>query len=127
MSDINPRLLLLADALESGEFTQTKHCLRDDSGHCCLGVACEVFNRATKHGEWSPHRTGTYRFLGEAEILPIEVAEWFGMEEHGNLRAPYMDNNNGTCLTSLNDNGETFQQIAARIRAGQLVTIGINK
>jgi len=30
-------------ALRSGEYSQTKGRLQDDSGHCCLGVACDVF------------------------------------------------------------------------------------
>jgi len=30
-------------ALRSGEYSQTTGTLEDDSGHCCLGVACEVF------------------------------------------------------------------------------------
>jgi len=30
-------------ALRSGEYSQTKGRLQNDSGHCCLGVACDVF------------------------------------------------------------------------------------
>jgi len=30
-------------ALRSAEYSQTKGKLQDDSGHCCLGVACDVF------------------------------------------------------------------------------------
>jgi len=30
-------------ALRSGEYSQTTGQLQDDRGHCCLGVACEVF------------------------------------------------------------------------------------
>lgn len=29
-------------ALRSGKFKQTTHCLQDDEGFCCLGVACKV-------------------------------------------------------------------------------------
>lgn len=32
-----------ADALRSGKFKQTKGTLQDNLGHCCLGVACEIF------------------------------------------------------------------------------------
>lgn len=31
------------DALRSGEYTQTRRSLQDKKGHCCLGVACELF------------------------------------------------------------------------------------
>ena len=30
-------------ALRSGEYSQTTGKLQDDCGHCCLGVACDVF------------------------------------------------------------------------------------
>lgn len=29
-------------ALDSGEYEQTKGCLEDRKGYCCLGVACKV-------------------------------------------------------------------------------------
>ena len=32
-----------ADALRSGKYKQGKHQLQSDSGHCCMGVACDVF------------------------------------------------------------------------------------
>jgi len=30
-------------ALRSGEYSQTNGWLQDDNGHCCLGVACDIF------------------------------------------------------------------------------------
>lgn len=36
------RMLQWADALESGEYEQTKYCLRNGTGYCCLGVACDI-------------------------------------------------------------------------------------
>lgn len=30
------------NALRSGEYAQTKECLQNSDGYCCLGVACEV-------------------------------------------------------------------------------------
>lgn len=32
-----------AEALESGEYPQTKLCLRDDAGFCCLGVLTDLY------------------------------------------------------------------------------------
>lgn len=32
-----------ANALRSGEYKQGMYQLQSDNGHCCLGVACEVF------------------------------------------------------------------------------------
>lgn len=31
------------NALRSGEYQQTKGCLQDSEGFCCLGVACDIF------------------------------------------------------------------------------------
>lgn len=31
------------NALRSGKYSQTKGCLQDSKGYCCLGVACDVF------------------------------------------------------------------------------------
>lgn len=31
------------DALRSGEYDQTKGLLQNNLGHCCLGVACDIF------------------------------------------------------------------------------------
>jgi hypothetical protein len=35
-------------ALRSGEYTQTSGSLRDNDGHCCLGVLCDVID----HTAW---------------------------------------------------------------------------
>lgn len=35
-------------ALRSGKYKQTRGRLQDEDGHCCLGVACEVFIPRTK-------------------------------------------------------------------------------
>lgn len=33
------------EALRSGKYKQTKHILNNDSGYCCLGVACKVLRK----------------------------------------------------------------------------------
>lgn len=38
---------LWVDALRSGEYRQTRGCLQDSHGYCCLGVACRVYEKHT--------------------------------------------------------------------------------
>lgn len=91
---MNPeRKLKLVDALNSGEFTQTRGKLSDGEGYCCLGVACEIYRRETGNGEWverkkynrERHRGNANQFLVSGErfssFLPKEVREWFGFND----------------------------------------------
>jgi hypothetical protein len=78
---------LVADALRSGEFKQTKHCLSDGESFCCLGVACEVFMR--NGGTLTKvHDGNLIRYVeedGERHLttLPHVVQEWLGMDAGG--------------------------------------------
>jgi hypothetical protein len=38
-------------ALRSGEYKQCKDQLKDGGGYCCLGVLCEISERAIRPGE----------------------------------------------------------------------------
>lgn len=40
------------DALRSGDFKQGRRALRSGDSFCCLGVACELYRRATNKGKW---------------------------------------------------------------------------
>jgi hypothetical protein len=75
-----------AEDLESGEYPQTRGCLRrteaapngDPAGYCCLGVACET---AMKHGvelrvEFLDN--GIVSYDGSTQLLPEKVAEFLG-------------------------------------------------
>lgn len=42
------------DALTSGEYSQTKRCLRDKNGYCCLGVLTDLYIKETGQGKWVP-------------------------------------------------------------------------
>lgn len=39
---INDLKIAWIAALRSGEYKQTRNALKNDEGHCCLGVLCEV-------------------------------------------------------------------------------------
>ncbi len=97
-------------ALRSGKFKQTTGALRDETGHCCLGVLCEL--APSSQGEfigntfYGPNR-GTVG-KGNDGLLPDTVREWAGMDDsEGVPKAGDFDS-----LVDLNDNGKTFPEIA---------------
>jgi hypothetical protein len=78
--------LIVAQALESGEYTQATEALErfDEStnyvGNCCLGVACR---EAIKHGVNVKVTKGiavTY-FDDEPSALPHSVMSWLGADD----------------------------------------------
>lgn len=117
-----------ATELESGRHSQTRGVLRrtkDDSyqnddremislpiGECCLGVLCGISGLAN----WS-HPDGVdlgySYYLGESGTLPAEVKNWAGMQSV-NGRIPSLGEYQ--TLASMNDDGKTFNEIAALIR-----------
>jgi hypothetical protein len=72
-------LRLWVAALRSGEFRQGSSLLRNEHDmYCCLGVACEVYNRTTGEGDWNLW-SGRWEFNGEDVALPHKVASWLGV------------------------------------------------
>ena len=84
-------------ALRSGEYKQTSGVLRDGDEFCCLGVACDI-------SELSGWDEGNV-YLFEQGVLPNAVRELYGLERSDGEFV-------GDCLTVLNDNGASFQEIA---------------
>lgn len=137
---------LWLDALESGEYTQTKGKLHTDAGYCCLGVLCDVAVKAgvleepdsiqleTESGEVTVYRYPDQESVLRSratEILPIHVARWLfpGVHEHGVLptnpgvvfgtytRSDGRVQPKMYALSELNDTqGQDFKAIAAVIR-----------
>ena len=89
-------------ALRSGKFKQTTGHLKDDLGHCCLGVLCTL----------TPYKNN-YTKMGSNldsslinETLPQAVMKETGIHDSvGGLP-------NGVCLSKLNDDGQSFEEIA---------------
>ena len=40
------------NSLHNKEFNQTQECLKDDKGHCCLGVAIELFDSFSEDSDY---------------------------------------------------------------------------
>ncbi len=128
----------LVVALESGHYEQAEGLLRGDpdgeepGGYCCVGVACDISGQGrwmkSDQDEWNYVTTEGY----SPTTAPPSVVEWLGLKKVASdlladLAAlplsPFETGwGNGETVTSyhhgttLNDDGETFAQIARRIR-----------
>ena len=97
-------------ALRSGQYTQATEYLQKSSGFCCLGVLCDL-HREQVGGEWAWGPGGGMSYQpGDSDdfdnsLLPVPVRDWAGLRgvnpEAG-----------GVCLSALNDDGQTFAQLA---------------
>lgn len=119
MNDTAYHRKLLIDDLRSGAYTQTMGCLQDETGYCCLGVACDRFMRETGTGEWVVSDRGSREMsfhVGEgnlvrfsSSVMPTLVREWYGFRD----AAGNWDEDEG--LADKNDCGVGFDDIAAII------------
>ena len=105
------------EALESGEYKQNhdEH-LKDNTGFCCLGVLCEL---AVKDGiissaKYRPENE-FFSYGGYTAILPPEVMDWAGMASETGMFLDE-DENQSECLTTINDSGVKFPEIAKIIK-----------
>lgn len=101
----NELLRKWVEALESGKYRQGRSGLRADDQYCCLGVVCDLSGM----GRWEP--SATPRLLAYATArdrrggyLPNDVREFLALQGE-------------VTLAEANDVGESFVQIAQRIRA----------
>jgi hypothetical protein len=94
-------------ALRSGTYQQTTGRLKSDRGHCCLGVLCELLNYQPKKDE-----DGNYRYDGEKSVLSEGAQYKAGMRS---TLGVYSDVPGARCLTELNDEGKSFEEIATII------------
>ena len=99
-------------ALRSGLFRQTTGHLEGCGGHCCLGVACVVYEEQTGV---KLERDASYSIaggaLGHSDELR-KVQEWLG------LTTTNGDLDDGSALTELNDGGTLdFKDIADLIES----------
>lgn len=94
--------------LRSGKYPQTVGCLASSEGFCCLGVLCEVYQKDTGNLIEEINENGDYVYGWEDEFLPEPVAQWaeVGSEDPSAC---------GAKLSSLNDNGMSFEEIASVI------------
>lgn len=89
------------EALESGEYKQCKTTLYDGVGYCCLGVAVKaVLNKPLKEYEQS--------VLSREDFIALGL-----FSDNGSPQVPDYRG----CMAEMNDNGMSFKEIAAILRA----------
>lgn len=114
---------LWVNALRSGKYAQTKGCLHNPQGYCCLGVLCDLYiqedpfertwNILTNDG------CKVYRYCLDSneETLPSSVMNWAELK-NSNPMVTIVVNDEETeeqTLAELNDFGNDFVKIAELI------------
>jgi hypothetical protein len=105
-------------ALESGDYKQGMGNLHVVLGYgelfCCLGVACVV--SGIKGDPLGEGRTGAYSYDGCISYAPSSVVKALGLhDEYGAIMPASAVA--GSYLAGMNDEGKSFAEIAAFIRA----------
>jgi len=108
-------------ALRSGEYTQGIGHLKSKGGrepsHCCLGVLCELYDKAMGDDAWEygARLSGgdvLYAHKGEKNYPSGEVMDWarlWDVVPDGGDNTVSIGHDN---LASLNDGGKSFEEIA---------------
>lgn len=120
--ELGPRQLAWIEALESGRYRQTDGKLRRDTGFCCLGVLCDLYDESL----WRGDDTGNYLFCNMSEIPSGEVTIWAGLRQADGTpclsgeEEEEKDRDAGPLgidsLIDMNDKGVSFTDIAKILR-----------
>lgn len=119
---LNPNAQAWVYTLRSGKYEQTKghlHVVAKDGesplGWCCLGVACDLFDKANP-GELQRAIFAGFMesFEGSTSFLPQKVATWLGVSSILGQYGPPEDEKS---LARDNDDGKTFLEIAEIIES----------
>lgn len=119
------------EALRSGEYKQGQSALRENDRFCCLGVLCNL--HAEAHPEFAAKQKNSSEYDGQLGHLPVSVQKWSGLTSSdghieelpfrvrasaatGDEREVFR-RGSFTSLTSMNDEGCNFRQIADVIEA----------
>ena len=97
-------------ALRSGVYEQGAGALKVDDEHCCLGVLCEIHRQETGFTV-----ADNLRETRQDENIGVTVLKWSGLTSGEGARVTI--NGENIHLTTHNDNGRTFMEIADAIEA----------
>lgn len=133
ITKMNPQVKeMWVNALMSEDYEQTQGKLRTSTGFCCLGVLTDLYVKKI-NAEWflqssDPENVSPedyYTFEMTDDFLPLSVKQWAGLDS---TCPEVMVENDDYCeefcddeyvlkeLSELNDNGESFVQIAKLIQ-----------
>jgi hypothetical protein len=117
-------------ALRSGKYKQgVGQMFAGGTEYCPLGVLCTIFAKYHKgKTRWAKVTNGTYRFEcdnglgkwmdGGTKVLPSVVVKWAQLDSSDPMFELKKDDGYTPSISELNDEGDTFQQIADRIEYG---------
>jgi hypothetical protein len=119
MAMLNEQLVRkLIDALESGRYRQRIGSLRCEDTFCVLGVACDLVKEQV-HGEWqgvdSEYFILAHEVHGHDDYPPDRVIRLYGFDT-GESIARLDGRTIGGSLSSLNDDGSTFSELAGILK-----------
>lgn len=103
-------------ALRSGKYRQGDGQLRNDDKFCCLGVLCDIHAKATGE-KWDGNT-----YAGVEIQLPVSVAKWARipkkfLDDHSIQETDIqLSEDPDDNLSTLNDSGHTFKEIADVIK-----------
>lgn len=111
--DIKSRWLA---ALRSGDYKQGKDFLHnvENDTYCCLGVLCDIYAKG-ENVECRKPDGGVEYFFDAHEVLPNEIIEWAGFKEFDVNPSVKTDTGIWESVAELNDNGNSFIEIAGMI------------
>lgn len=114
MVQMNQRIKSLwVEKLRSGEYEQGRHQLKSGNKFCCLGVLCNIYLKENGK-EWDIEENGWSGFL----LLPPDVRIWAGLPDiNPEVSCSFVNGPENRKLSSLNDTGASFLQIANWIEA----------
>lgn len=109
---------LWSSALRSGKYSQGTNYLNKKGSYCCLGVACDLYNKhvAPLDIQPCPHREDVVLYDGQGSGCPEAVKKWLDITSLGDLT----EEEDSRSLAGLNDGGMSFAEIADVIDRGYL-------
>lgn len=117
---LGPNQKLWLEALRSGEYTQTTEVLHnlETGGVCCLGVAAILFKTKetrVQDGlcEERSHKEKVRWYDFEQAVAPPYVVRNLSLRSQSGVPVCITH----TCLTDMNDEGKTFEEIADIVQA----------
>lgn len=106
------------EALRSDKYKQARNGLHRvgpwSEGFCCLGVACDLYQREVGDLHVDSLETGWKQYDGNSGMLPPKVQLWLGLTTSD---GEFTVNDVPSALTTINDNGGKFSEIADLIES----------
>lgn len=100
----------LIEALRSGKYRQGRGWLCISGKYCCLGVACEIYQKEVGGLSIKESPDGSKTYNEERQYPPEEVWQWFKLYS---MCGQFESEKLGfTSLAGLNDASYTFEEIA---------------